>query len=611
MRDFLVLREFFKNKNKKFLTPELKIYEIIELLNINKKNCYKAQTLARSTNNENILIFLIFLFNYFDKGHLRADINLLAKDIQNTITFTKDNLEKTNKDYNKSIKILKGLETFGSLETIQNIVSLLKKSKILMEFNKLKITTPLILENNIHIYTQKNYREEEALIKQIIKRLENHKSELNDNEIQNIIINLNTNNLNKEQIASVKKALKSNFFLLSGGPGTGKTTTINYILKAINKTKSKKQKRLVAITAPTGKASLRLQTSIDHSFKNLEIECNTIQKLLGIKFINKKNLYDEENQLNFDVIIIDEASMVDAYTFLKLLKATPITTKLIMVGDKNQLPSVNEGNVYSSLLGIEKINTDNVEDLKENFRSNKEIHLLSKAIYKEDSTLICKYINNNNKNILLKEIEKINLKKDLIEYTNNLYREIPTFNLKLLKESKIETILETLLENIILSSKNFGKFGTKTLNEIIKTYLKKTYGNFIGQIIMITKTDYKNKLFNGERGIIFNENSKFYALFQRKNENYKKINLNLLTNYEFSFATTIHKSQGSEYKHIKVILENNPFLTKELMYTAITRAKNSLEIISNKETILKLSKKSSKRDSKILEYLNSFKEIDK
>ncbi|AHZ73928.1 MULTISPECIES: exodeoxyribonuclease V subunit alpha [Borreliella] len=610
MRDFLVLREFLKDKNKKFLIPELKLYEMIELLNINKKNYYKAQTLAKSINDENIVIFLIFLFNYYDKGHLRANIKLLAKDIQNTITLTKDNLEKTNKSYNKSIKMLKGLEIFGNLENINNIVSLLKKNNILMEFNKLKITTPLILENNIYIYTQKNYREEEELIKQIIKRLENHKSELNDNEIQNIISNLNTSNLNKEQITSVRKALKSNFFLLSGGPGTGKTTTINYILKAINQTLNNKKKRLVAITAPTGKASLRLQTSIDYSFKNLEIECNTIQKLLGIKFINKKNLYDEENQLNFDVIIIDEASMVDAYTFLKLLKATPITTKLIIVGDKNQLPSVNEGNVYSSLLGIKKINNDNVEDLKENFRSNKEIYLLSKAIYKEDSTLICKYINDN-KNIKLKEIEKINLKKDLIEYINNLYRKISTFNLKLLKESKIETILETLLENIILSSKNFGKFGTKTLNEIIKNYLKKTYGNFIGQIIMITKTDYKNKLFNGERGIIFNENSKFYALFQRKNEKYKKINLDLLTNYEFSFATTIHKSQGSEYKHIKVILENNPFLTKELMYTAITRAKDSLEIISNKETVLKLSKKSSKRDSKILEHLNSFKEIDK
>ncbi len=111
-----------------------------------------------------------------------------------------------------------------------------------MEFNKLKITTPLILENNIYIYTQKNYREEEELIKQIIKRLENHKSELNDNEIQNIISNLNTSNLNKEQITSVRKALKSNFFLLSGGPGTGKTTTINYILKAINQTLNNKKK---------------------------------------------------------------------------------------------------------------------------------------------------------------------------------------------------------------------------------------------------------------------------------------------------------------------------------------------------------------------------------
>ncbi len=171
MRDFLVLREFLKDKNKKFLTPELKLYEIIELLNINKKNCYKAQTLARSTNNENIVIFLIFLFNYFDKGHLRADINLLAKDIQNTIIFTKDNLEKTNKSYNKLIKILKGLETFGNLETIKNIVLLLKKNNILMEFNKLKITTPLILENNIYIYTQKKLQRRRRINKTNYKKI--------------------------------------------------------------------------------------------------------------------------------------------------------------------------------------------------------------------------------------------------------------------------------------------------------------------------------------------------------------------------------------------------------------------------------------------------------
>ncbi|WP_246040046.1 ATP-binding domain-containing protein [Borrelia crocidurae] len=112
---------------------------------------------------------------------------------------------------------------------------------------------------------------------------------------------------------------------------------------------------------------------------------------------------------------------------------------------------------------------------------------------------------------------------------------------------------------------------------------------------------------NGERGILFKENSKIYALFKRENEKYKKINFNLINKYELSFATTIHKSQGSEYQHIQIIIENHPFLTKELLYTAITRARESIEIISNKEIIKNVSLKKINRDSKITEYINTLK----
>ncbi|ETZ18799.1 Exodeoxyribonuclease V alpha chain [Borrelia duttonii CR2A] len=214
---------------------------------------------------------------------------------------------------------------------------------------------------------------------------------------------------------------------------------------------------------------------------------------------------------------------------------------------------------------------------------------------------------NDSKNIILKNLNKINIENELLKHTKKLYNNIPNFNLNSLNDKEIESIIHTLLSNTILCSKNLGKFGTQKINEIIKLHLKKLYGNLIGQIILITQNDYKNDLFNGERGILFKENSKIYALFKRENEKYKKINFNLINKYELSFATTIHKSQGSEYQHIQIIIENHPFLTKELLYTAITRARESIEIISNKEIIKNVSLKKINRDSKITEYINTLK----
>ncbi|QFP41738.1 exodeoxyribonuclease V subunit alpha [Borrelia miyamotoi] len=612
MRNYLVLREFLKSNNRDHLYPELKIYEIIEALNINIGNCYKAYSITKKIQNEKceeLTIFLILLFNYLSKGHLRANINLLIKDIQKTIECAFLELEEKNQSYQRSINILEEIAKFTKPTKINEIILHLKENNVIKDYNKdEKITTPLILENDIHIYTQKNFREEEELIQKIDQRLKNNKSKITDQRIQNIITNLNTKGLSKEQINSIKKSLKSNFFILSGGPGTGKTTTINYILKAIDIHLNFKQK--VALIAPTGKASQKLKSSLKESFKNIETEYGTIQKLLKTSFISKGNKYDEANFLEFEIIIIDEASMIDASTFLKLLKAIKISTKLIITGDKNQLPSIAGGNVYSSLMKIKEISAENVEILKKNFRSNNEINLLAEAIYEEDANLIALQLNVN-KNIILNDIKKVNIENELLNYRKNLYKDISNFDLNLLKDKEVESIINILLNSIILCSKNFGRFGIKRINEIIKLDLTKIYGNLIGQIILITQNDYKNNLFNGERGILFKEDSKIYALFKREDETYKKINLNLINKYELSFATTIHKSQGSEYKHVHIIIEDHPFLTKELLYTAITRAKETIEIISSKDIIKNVSLKTIERDSKILEHIDALNQIDK
>ncbi|UGQ16294.1 exodeoxyribonuclease V subunit alpha [Borrelia sp. RT5S] len=608
MRNYLVLREFLKDNKRNYLNPELKICELIEILNINIENYYKSHLLIGNIKDgmyEELTIFLIFLFNYLSKGHLRANISLLIDNIAKTIENAYLELEEEDKFYRKSIQILEGLKQFTRITKINEIVLCLKQRNIIKDLNlNEKITTPLILESNTNIYTQKNFREEEELIKKIDERIKNSKSKISKQTVQNIMTNLNTKGLNKEQVSSIGKSLKSNFFILSGGPGTGKTTTIGYILKAIDIGLDTKQK--VALIASTGKASQKLKSSLKETFKNLETEYGTVHKLLKISFINKDYKYNEKNPLDFDIIIVDETSMVDASTFLKLLKAVHINTKLIITGDKNQLPSISGGNVYASLVKIKDINNENVEILKKNFRSNQEINLLAEAIYKENEDLIFTQINNGN-SMLLKDINKISIENELLNYTTTLYENISGFNLKLLTDEKIESILNILINKTILCSRNLGKFGTKRINESIKTHLKKIHGNLVGQIILITQNDYKNDLFNGERGILFKENSKIYALFKRDNEKYKKINFNLLNKYELSFATTIHKSQGSEYESVVIIIEDHPFLTKELLYTAVTRARKSIKIISSQDIIKNVSRKTVDRDSKIWEYIHTLK----
>ncbi|UGQ17413.1 exodeoxyribonuclease V subunit alpha [Borrelia sp. RT1S] len=608
MRNYLVLREFLKDNKRNYLNPELKICELIEILNINIENYYKSHLLIGSIKDgmyEELTIFLIFLFNYLSKGHLRANISLLIDNIAKTIENAYLELEEEDKSYRKSIQILEELKQFTRITKINEMVLCLKQRNIIKDLNlNEKITTPLILESNTNIYTQKNFREEEELIKKIDERIKNSKSKISKQTVQNIMTNLNTKGLSKEQVSSIGKSLKSNFFILSGGPGTGKTTTISYILKAIDISLDTKQK--VALIAPTGKASQKLKSSLRETFKNLETEYGTVHKLLKISFINKDYKYNEKNPLDFDIIIVDETSMVDASTFLKLLKAVHINTKLIITGDKNQLPSISGGNVYASLVKIKDINNENVEILKKNFRSNQEINLLAEAIYKENEDLIFTQINNGN-SMLLKDINKISIENELLNYTTTLYENISGFNLKLLTDEKIESILNILINKTILCSRNLGKFGTKRINESIKTHLKKIHGNLVGQIILITQNDYKNDLFNGERGILFKENSKIYALFKRDNEKYKKINFNLLNKYELSFATTIHKSQGSEYESVVIIIEDHPFLTKELLYTAVTRARKSIKIISSQEIIKNVSRKTVDRDSKIWEYIHALK----
>ncbi|WKC58175.1 exodeoxyribonuclease V subunit alpha [Borrelia sp. P9F1] len=613
MRNYLVLREFLKDNKRNYLNPELKIYEIIETLNINIGNYYKSHLLMGNVKDgmyEELNIFLIFLFNYLSEGHLRANISFLVYNITKTIESAYLELEEEDKFYKKSIQILEELKQFTKITKINEMILCLKQRNIIKDLNlNEKITTPLILENNTNIYTQKNFREEEELIKKIDERIKNSRSKISEQTVQHIMTNLNTKGLSTEQVSSIEKSLKSNFFILSGGPGTGKTTTISYILKAIDINLGTKQK--VALIAPTGKASQKLKSSLKETFKNLETEYGTVHKLLKISFINKGYKYNEKNPLEFDIIIIDEASMVDASTFLRLLKAIHINTKLIITGDKNQLPSISGGNVYASLVKIKDINNENVEILKKNFRSNHEINLLAEAIYKENEELIFNQINNSN-SIILKEINKISIENELLNYTKTLYKKTSSFNLKLLTDEKIESIISILTTQTILCSRNFGKFGTKRINESIKMHLKKIHGSLVGQIILITQNDYKNDLFNGERGILFKENSKIYALFKRdENEKYKKINFNLLNKYELSFATTIHKSQGSEYENVVIIIENHPFLTKELLYTAITRARKSIKIISSQDIIKNVSRKTVDRDSKIREYIRALKQIDK
>jgi len=342
-----------------------------------------------------------------------------------------------------------------------------------------------------------------------------------------------------ERLSELQKSKK--LHIITGGPGTGKTTSLAKVLK--NRLNEK-----ILLAAPTGKAAFRMRESL--ASQSIELEAKTIHRLLNNK------------PLEADIIAIDECSMVDLPLMSKLLDAAPSGSDLYLLGDKHQLASVEAGSVFADICAKYEKNPDIYTELTKNWRAKE-----APGIVKLSEEILNNSVKNfDNENVHY--LGKIS--------TQNLFEEYkPLFKAESEKEA-----LEFLKSFQILCA---TKKKVENINRELS--LKAKHSKFTP--IIITENNYQQNLFNGDTGV----KDKEKAYFSNGAE-IRTFPLLTLPKYEDAFAITIHKSQGSEYERVAVVYPNREreeneqtILTKELLYTAITRAKRECFIFGNESVL--------------------------
>lgn len=467
-----------------------------------------------------------------------------------------------------------------------NIINLNVKSEI-------HITSQ---ENNEWIFLEAIYKAEKNISDRLIalrdcnntKHLKNFDSEIKKQE-ERIDIELS-----EKQFEAIRQINENNVCIITGGPGTGKTTIIKCVIEIY-----KEHKRKVVLCAPTGRAAKRMSETTGE-------EAKTIHRLLEIGKFDEDKLNSIDTDVapvDADVLVIDEMSMVDTFIMNYLMKAIYLGTKLIFVGDPNQLPSVGPGSILKDLIDSKQFATVHLDKI---FRQaakskiivnahnvNNGINFIGKKDYAEDSLEDFFYLNESNQDKMLYQV--LSLSKE---------------RLKKYGDYDFFTSIQ------VLTPTKKGKLGTKELNQKLQAelnpfneeLLEKNYGDVIfreGDRIMQIKNNYdiywergsRNDLrtyeagtgvFNGEIGRIIridhNEKQMQVEFDDKKIAWYAFSELDQL---EHAYAITIHKAQGSEFDVVILVIppSSNMLLTRNLLYTGLTRAKKLLVVIGNKNLI--------------------------
>ena len=448
----------------------------------------------------------------------------------------------------------------------------------------LAYTQKVHLENKngeILVYLMMYYICENGVCKEIVKLSQHEIKDLHidiDEEIKRVEKEENIQ-LANNQVLAVKEAINSGVTIITGGPGTGKTTTINTIIKIFENNDQK-----VVLCAPTGRAAKRMSETSNK-------EAKTIHRLLEMGFATDSDelvfFKDEEDPIDADVIILDEASMVDIILMYNLLKAVKLGSRLLLVGDSDQLPSVGAGNVLKDIIDSNVIKTVRLNEI---FRQAQESMIVVNAHKINNGEPL--FLNVKNKDFFF--LRK-NTNEEIINEIIGLVSErLPKFyNFDKLKDIQVLTTMRK------------GDLGVSNLNIELQKYLnppnkykqeeefaKRTFR--VGDKVMQIKNNYTKKwetedksdsgegIYNGDIGYIFHidkDKKTVYVLFDNvKIASYKYDELDEL---DHSFCTTIHKSQGSEFPVVVIPIVWAPpmLLSRNLLYTAVTRAKKLVVLV--------------------------------
>ncbi|WP_025821435.1 exodeoxyribonuclease V subunit alpha [Shewanella marina] len=525
---------------------------------------------------------------------------------------------------------------------------------------------PLILDNG-RLYLQRYFHFERSIADKL-NRLSQQKNSIDNTELSTMLAELypqQQGTIDWQKVATATAACQ-NLAVITGGPGTGKTTTVTKLLLLL----CQQQTPVIKLVAPTGKAAARLSESIKASKQRLQQdlvgqvssldlnalklvpeEASTLHRLLGVIPNSHKFRHDSHNPLRLDLLVVDEASMVDLPMMYKLLDALPPHAKLILLGDQDQLASVEAGAVLADICQGLYHPQNKSWQMRYSPQQSQQLSQLSgydlSQYAQSHSGLgdsLCMLMHSHRFQgdagigQLANAVNKASA-SDIKQVWQQGYQELSWFNhhgkglqnrgLKSLLNQAVEqyslyltqihnddiepqTIINSYNQYRILAAMRAGDYGVDGINQSVTNALKQAkliqpnQEFYLGRPIIIQSNDYNLGLFNGDIGIILADkaaNNRLMAYFIQADGQILKVLPARLPSHETCYAMTVHKSQGSEFATVALVLPPFPslsqwqLLTKELIYTAITRAKSHFSCLGNKKVFETASLQITKRAS--------------
>lgn len=524
-----------------------------------------------------------------------------------------------------------------------------------------------IVFNNGRLYLRRYYQFEQELkqavaARRTIKPISELQAQEQVKQIQNIIAQLFPDSVNSDSDASITQeidwqalavanAINKDFAIIAGGPGTGKTYTVTKLLAALLmlslNTKGDEQTPRISLVAPTGKAAQRLSESIINAVQGFRGDiaddvldlipesAQTLHRLLGVIPEQVNFRHNQDNLLPVDILLIDEVSMVDLPMMTRVFRALPTHTKVILLGDADQLPSVAVGSVladfaprphpgFSSVnhqyltqvTGFEQLTkqgagsevnqqysvADCVTFLMKSRRFDGKggIGQIANHVIKGQYRESWQLLKTSSADILASEGQNSDDQNKQLTLLNGAVETwlaplVSQYYQPLSECKNVADAFALLAKFRILSSTRKGPQGVENLNALVIEILRnkglipykkfaETSDLFPTQPIMISENDYRLGVYNGDIGLLWrNSQGHLMAVFENASGEYDWIMPSRLPKFETVYAMTIHKTQGSEFDHVAMVLpeqKDNKLLSRELLYTGITRAKSKLSIAS-------------------------------
>lgn len=396
----------------------------------------------------------------------------------------------------------------------------------------------------------------------------------------------------EEQRAAAKVALSQGLTVLTGGPGTGKTTTVARLLALLAEQAALAGRPglRIALAAPTGKAAARLQEAVQLEVNRLDavdrerisgLQATTLHRLLGPRpDTSSRFRHHRGNRLPHDVIVVDETSMVSLTMMARLLEAVRPQTRLLLVGDPDQLASVEAGAVLADL--VDGLGSRGVAALQTSHRFGESIGALASAIRTGNASAAVEVLAAGGEHV-----EWVRADAD------ERLREVLVPHALALRQAAIlgdeRAALAILDEHRLLCAHRRGPFGVAHWNRQVQRWLAEATGEpmwaswYVGRPILVTANDYGLKLYNGDTGVTIATPDGLRAIVGGS----ASFGTGRLTEVETMHAMTIHKSQGSQADEVTVLLpsEDSRLLTRELFYTAVTRARTRVRVVGSEVEI--------------------------